>query len=723
VFSAPLRQNTIKTLIKTLSHSDSLSHLKGVGPKVLERLNKLGLNCIQDVLFYLPYRYEDRTQIVPIGALRQGQSALFEGTIDYTNIAFTKKGRHRRMLLLHLSDGTGSIILRFFYFNKQQQQALVAGVKLRCFGDVRFGAASLEIVHPEYSQLNQSKVTPVEEVLTPVYHTTEGVSQLLLRRLSEQCLQLLNSETLLPDYLSTKLFKQKEYYSLEDALHYVHRPPVGANISQLAEGRHGSQVRLIFEELLAQHLSLQILRLNNQKNMAEKLKSENHLLYKFIQSLPFELTRAQHRVNQSILKDLESGIPMMRLVQGDVGSGKTVVAALACLKAVESNMQAAIMAPTEILAEQHYANFRNWFEPLGLSVVWLSGQVKGKKRAQVLQRIKNDDAQIIVGTHALFQEEVEYNRLALAITDEQHRFGVQQRMALAKKAVTSKNRIKKQADRPALAHQLIMTATPIPRSLAMTAYADLDYSVIDELPPGRKPVTTVVIPEQRRDEILSRIEKACAQGKQAYWVCTLVEESESLQCQAAEDTAQKLKQLLVDIKVGLIHGRLKSVEKESLMAAFKAGDIQLLVATTVIEVGVDVPNASLMIIENAERLGLSQLHQLRGRVGRGKESSHCVLMFKSPLSDHAKERLAIMRKTNSGFEIARKDLQLRGPGEVLGTRQTGLVQLKIADIVRDEYLLDDVKLAARQMLEESPEEVQALINRWVGSAQQYVKVG
>lgn len=696
----------------SITHSDSLIQLKGVGPKVLERLNKLGLKCIQDVLFHLPYRYEDRTHIVPVGSLRQGQSSLFEGTIDYVETAFTRKGKRRRMLLVHLSDGTGSILLRYFYFNKQQQQALVAGVRLRCFGDVRFGSSSLEIVHPEYSIINQTVVTPVEEVLTPVYHTTDGVSQTLLRRISGQCLELLN-DNLLPDYLSSNLFHQNEYYSLSDALRYVHRPPVGADINLLFEAQHASQIRLIFEELLAQHLSLQTLRARNRKHSAEKLSSDNHLLYQFIKSLPFELTKAQQKVNQSILQDLESGVPMMRLVQGDVGSGKTVVAALACLKAVEANMQAAIMAPTEILAEQHFENFSRWFDPLGIKVVWLSGQIKGKKRSEVLEQIKTDDAQIIVGTHALFQSDVEYFNLALAITDEQHRFGVQQRMTLAKKS----------PGECSLAHQLIMTATPIPRSLAMTAYADLDYSVIDELPPGRKPVTTVVIPEERRDEILMRIDKACAEGKQAYWVCTLVEESDSLQCQAAEDTAENLQKLLPGINVGLIHGRLKSDEKEALMNKFKAGKIQLLVATTVIEVGVDVPNASLMIIENAERLGLSQLHQLRGRVGRGEEASHCVLMFKSPLSDHAKERLAIMRKTNSGFDIARKDLQLRGPGEVLGTRQTGLIQLRIADIVRDEYLLEEVKCVAEKIIKESPEQVSELINRWIGQAQQYVNVG
>ena len=700
-------------------HDDGLLQLKGVGPKLVEKLSKIGLQTIQDVLFHLPFRYEDRTRIVPIGSLHQGQSALIEGEIDYADISFTRSGKRRRVLLVHLTDGTGSVLLRFFYFNKQQQEALSAGAKLRCFGDVRLGKSCLEIVHPEYTQVSEQSPPIQDDSLTPVYRTTDGVSQILLRRLSSQCLALLDSTSLLPDYLLQNFFSQDANYSLADAIRYVHRPPANANLNELLNAEHASQTRLIFEELLAHHLSLQTTRAKNRRHPAAKLESENHLLYRFIKSLPFELTKAQQKVNQEILQDLESGVPMMRLVQGDVGSGKTVVAALACLKAIESGKQAAIMAPTEILAEQHLQNFTKWFDEFDIKVVWLSGQLKGKKRQIVLQQLKSGEAQVAVGTHALFQDEVEFKQLALAVTDEQHRFGVQQRMALAHKAHNKNSKEKNHC----LAHQLIMTATPIPRSLAMTAYADLDYSVIDELPPGRKAITTVVIPEERREEILHRIYKSCTEGKQAYWVCTLVEESESLQCQAAEDTAEILQEMLSGIAVGLIHGRMKSQEKEQIMQRFKAGEIQLLVATTVIEVGVDVPNASLMIIENAERLGLSQLHQLRGRVGRGKEASHCVLMFKSPLSENGKQRLAIMRKTNSGFEIARKDLQLRGPGEVLGTRQTGLVQFKIADIVRDEYLLDEVKEVAGRLLKDQPKSVDKLIQRWIGRAQQFVNIG
>lgn len=700
----------------TPSYTDDLTCLKGVGPKMLERLEKLGLHTIQDVLFHLPYRYEDRSHVVPIGALRHGQSSLVEATIDFADTGFTRSGKRRRMLLLHVSDGTGSLILRFFYFNKQQQAKLQPGVKLRLFADVRFGSSSLEMVHPEYTVIDDSS-KPVEESLTPVYHTTEGVSQLLLRRLSDQCLHVLEQDEQLVDYIADYLPVRAGSFSLVNALRYVHRPPVDADLNQLFEGRHAAQARLIIEELLAQHLSLQSIREKNQKLHAAKLQSDNHLIYRFIKSLPFSLTEAQQKVNQAILEDLESGVPMMRLVQGDVGSGKTVVAAIACLKAAESSKQAAMMAPTEILAEQHFENLSKWFSGLDVKVGWLSGQLKGKKRKQVLEQIASGELDVIVGTHALFQKDVEFHNLVLAITDEQHRFGVQQRMELARKAGSSTD------DAMQLSHQLIMTATPIPRSLAMTAYADLDYSVIDELPPGRKPITTVVIPEERRDEILQRIYKACHQGKQAYWVCTLVEESESLQCQAAEETASQLSELLSDIKVALVHGRMKADEKDRIMQQFKSGETQLLVATTVIEVGVDVPNASLMIIENAERLGLSQLHQLRGRVGRGEEASHCVLMFKGPLGGIAKERLAIMRKTNCGFEIARKDLQLRGPGEVLGTRQTGMIQLKVADIVRDEYLLDDVKQIAQRILADSPEDAGKLVTRWLGHAQQYVKIG
>ena len=687
--------------------------LKGVGPRMAENLARLGIESVQDILFHLPFRYEDRTRVVPIGALRAGRSAVIEGDIDYAEVAFSRRGKSRRMLLCHLSDGTGSLLLRFFYFNKQQQQKLVAGTRLRCFGDVRFGASSLEIIHPEYTVLDRHHDDPLEQALTPVYPATEGVHQTLLRKLSDQALVQLNDHDILQEYLPPRVCEDYDMPSLQQALQYVHRPPPNASVEQLLEGRHPCQQRLAFEELLSHHLSLQAIREKARRHRAFALDGDNHLLYTFIQSLPFKLTDAQHRVNQTILQDLETAVPMMRLVQGDVGSGKTVVAALAALKAIEAGYQSAIMAPTEILAEQHYVNFKNWFEPLGLKVAWLSGKLKGKKREQVLASLAGGDIALVVGTHALFQEEVAFDRLALIVIDEQHRFGVHQRLALRDKGLKTGR----------MPHQLIMTATPIPRSLAMTAYADLDYSVIDELPPGRTPVKTAVIAGDRRDEVIQRVQNACAAGRQVYWVCTLIEESEALQCQAAEDTASLLKALLPELRVGLVHGRMKPADKQQVMDAFKQASIDLLVATTVIEVGVDVPNATLMIIENAERLGLAQLHQLRGRVGRGAQASHCLLMYKKPLSQQARHRLSVMRETSSGFVIAQKDLELRGPGEVLGTRQTGLMQFRIADIVRDEALLDDVKRVAEDMHSHYPQVIQPLLQRWLGQVQQYASVG
>jgi len=700
--------------LATVRHKNlPVTDLKGVGPRVAEHLKKININNVEDVLFHLPYRYEDRSRVVSIGALRPGQASVIEGVIDHAEVAFTRRGKSRRMLLCHISDGTGSILLRFFHFNKIQQNKLIKGCRLRCFGEARFGASSLEIIHPEYEQLISDEPIKTQDYLTPVYPTTEGVHQALLRRISDQVLNLINNENILQELIPDDLSKSFNLYSLKKALNYVHRPPTNADLGLLSDGLHASQQRLAFEELLAQHLSLQKVRQQTRRYESYPLQSKVDLIEKFVVALPFEMTAAQSRVNNIILQDMSKNHPMMRLVQGDVGSGKTVVAAMACIKSIESGYQAAMMAPTEILAEQHYQNFKNWLQPLGIEVAWLSGKLKGKKREQMLELIVSGKAAMIVGTHALFQKEVKFENLALVVVDEQHRFGVHQRLALREKG-EAEGRIP---------HQLIMTATPIPRSLAMTAYADLDYSVIDELPPGRTPVKTVVIPEDRRDEVIDRVKSACSQGKQSYWVCTLVEESEFLQCQAAEDTVIQLQQYLPDLKIGLVHGRMKPDEKEQVMQQFKQGEISLLVATTVIEVGVDVPNASLMIIENAERLGLSQLHQLRGRVGRGSEASHCVLMFKKPLSEHAKSRLSVMRETSSGFDIAKKDLELRGPGEVLGTRQTGLIQLRIADIVRDEPMLDNIKKMAQIISEKYEGNIDQIIDRWLGQSQQYGNVG
>lgn len=690
--------------------SQPITLLRGVGPRAAERLANLSIETVQDLLFHLPSRYQDRTRVVPMGSLRPGDEAVVEGSVDLAEIKFGRK----RMLLVRISDGTGALTLRFFHFNANQQAGFTRGVRLRCYGEVRPGATTLEMVHPEYRRVDADAVDTVEEHLTPIYPTTEGLHQLSLRPLTQQALERLAEagDAGLRDWLPPALLKQFKLPSLAAAIRYVHRPPPDASVAELEAGRHPAQQRLVFEELLAHHLSLRQLRYTAKAQLAPVLQGNGKLRARFLAALPFSLTGAQRRVVKEISADLDRDHPMLRLVQGDVGSGKTVVAALAALQAVEAGAQVAIMAPTELLAEQHYRNFHAWMTPLGVDVAWLSGKIKGKARSATLDIISAGTAPIMVGTHALFQEDVQFAHLGLVIVDEQHRFGVHQRLALRDKG--------KQGDtRP---HQLTMTATPIPRTLAMTLYADLDASIIDELPPGRTPVQTVVIPNNRRPEIVERVRQACAQGRQAYWVCTLIEESEALQCQAAEDTAVQLAEALPELRVSLVHGRMKSRDKEAVMASFKAGELNLLVATTVIEVGVDVPNASLMIVENAERLGLAQLHQLRGRVGRGAAQSSCVLMYRSPLSEQARARLGVLRDTTDGFEIARRDLELRGPGEVLGTRQTGLLSLRIADLLRDQDLLPSVEQAAGTLLESYPESTAPLIRRWLGDAGRYGEV-
>ena len=688
-----------------MSLSLPLTTLKGVGPRMAERLQKLGLSTVEDLLFHLPYKYQDRTRVVPIGALRPGEEVVVEGEIEACDIKFGK----RRSLLCRLSDGTGSIMLRLFHFSAAQKATLERGVRLRCFGEVRRGPAMLEMVHPEYRRIAEQGVETVEEHLTPVYPATEGVAQKKLRQLAEQAIALLRQGEL-QDYLPADLITQRGLPTLEQALLAVHQPPSDTPVFELTDDENPARQRLAFEELLAQHLSLRQLRQKAQQHAAPELRPEGVLRKKLIKALPFALTSAQQRVLKEIDMDLAVPHPMQRLVQGDVGSGKTVVAAAAAVHAIEAGYQVAVMAPTELLAEQHRRNFSAWLEPLGMKIAWLSGKSGVKQRRENLALLANGEASLAVGTHALFQEEVVFDRLGLVVVDEQHRFGVHQRLALREKG-SHKGRVP---------HQLIMTATPIPRTLAMTAYADLDSSVIDELPPGRTPVETVVISDERRDEVVARVHNACAsEHRQAYWVCTLIEESEALQCQAAEDTAALLAEALPDLRVGLVHGRLKPAEKEAQMARFKANELDLLVATTVIEVGVDVPNASLMIIENAERLGLAQLHQLRGRVGRGSVSSSCVLMYHKPLSQQGKARLAALRETNDGFEIARRDLELRGPGEVLGTRQSGMLRLRIADLERDKGLLPEVAQLAKVLLQQRPQNVAPLIKRWLGDAQRY----
>jgi len=694
-------------------HSISVDKLRGVGPQLSGKLQKLGLHSIQDLLFHLPLRYIDRTKITAIGGIQPLTEVVIEGEIKASDVVF---GR-RRSLVCRIQDHSGTITLRFFHFNQAQQQSLQAGTKLRCFGEVRRGKAGLEMYHPEYQHLNQAKPPALAETLTPIYPATEGVTQQRIRDLCAQALQRLDTHRL-EDLLYADLDSPRLSYSLVDAVRLLHNPPPGTALNLLAEGEHPAQQRLAAEELVAHHLSLLRLRQKIQQQGAPALAPNEPASQRFLEQLPFTLTAAQQRVATEISADISQSLPMLRLVQGDVGSGKTVVAALAAVQAIASGMQAALMAPTEILAEQHRVNFETWLKPLGIRIAWLTGKLKGKGREVQLAAIADGSAQIIIGTHALFQEGVEFHNLGLTIIDEQHRFGVHQRLALRKKGANLDADTEGLGSTP---HQLIMTATPIPRTLAMSAYADLDCSVIDELPPGRTPVETVVLNNLRRNDVIERVRASCTIGRQAYWVCTLIEESDVLEAQAAEATAQELQLMLSELSIGLIHGRLKPKEKVQIMQAFKDGEINLLVATTVIEVGVDVPNASLMIIENSERLGLSQLHQLRGRVGRGSESSHCVLLYQPPISGNSAARLKIMRETNDGFKIAEKDLEIRGPGEVLGTRQTGDMQFHIADLQRDAHMLPEVKTIALALLHQHPENVDPLIARWLGHSEEYAQ--
>lgn len=685
--------------------SQSITALKGVGPKLARKLERLGLFTVQDALFHLPFRYQDRTRILPLGGLQPGQFAVVKGIVEATDVAY----RGRRVLICRISDGTGFLTLRFFYFSNAQKDNLQHGRNVRCYGEVRAGRDGLEMIHPEYQFVDDNE-EEVESHLTPVYPTTEGLHQLSIRKLVLQAV-----ERFLPDideYLPESLLRNLGLPALQQALACVHRPEPAEDIAMLEAGAHPAQKRLAFEELLAHQLSLQRLREKQRRHSAPTMTGDAKLQTALLQTLPFALTSAQLRVTQEISQDLQQAHPMQRLVQGDVGSGKTIVAALAALQAVEAGYQVAIMAPTELLAEQHLNNFGQWLAPLHIAVAGLSGKLKNSARSKILHAMKTGSIKVIVGTHALFQEGVEFNNLGLIVVDEQHRFGVHQRLALKQKGVHSGG----------VPHQLIMTATPIPRTLAQTYYADLDVSTIDELPPGRTPVETVVVPDTRRAEVVQRVKAACGDGRQAYWVCPLIEESESLQLQTATQTETMLQEALPGIRVALVHGRMKPADKQQTMTRFKNGEIDLLVATTVIEVGVDVPNASLMIIENSERRGLSQLHQLRGRVGRGSTKSSCVLMYQAPLSNFAKQRLNAMRDTNDGFEIAQRDLELRGPGELLGTRQTGAPQFHIADIMRDRELLPVVRAAAKTMLAEHPVNVTQVIERWIGHKQHYADV-
>ena len=679
--------------------------LTGVGPRVAEKLAARGLLTLQDLWLHLPLRYEDRTQLTPIRSLQPGVAVQVEGRVEAVERSF----RFRPVLRVAIGDDShATLVLRFFHFRAAQVAQFAPGTLVRCYGTPKPGQQGLEIVHPSYRVLGDADSPVLGEALDPVYPAVEGLGPASMRKLITQALDRLPDEAAL-ELLPPDMLRGLRLPSLRQALLGMHRPARDADLAALAIGTHPAQRRLALEELLAHNLSLRRQRIALQRHRAPALSGPGGLVQQLQAALPFSLTGAQQRVFAQIRHDLAQSAPMLRLVQGDVGSGKTVVAAMAAMLAVEAGKQAALAAPTELLAEQHFANLRGWLEPLGIRVAWLAGKVTGKARAAVLSDVASGRAQLVVGTHALMQEAVVFHDLALAIVDEQHRFGVHQRLALRDKGASGES----------VPHQLIMTATPIPRTLAMAAYADLDVSAIDELPPGRTPVQTIALSGERRPELVERIRAACAEGRQAYWVCTLIDDSDEVVAQAAQGTYESLSAQLEALRVGLVHGRMKPAEKQQTMRAFKAGDIDLLVATTVIEVGVDVPNASLMIVENAERLGLAQLHQLRGRVGRGAAASNCVLLYQAPLSLMARQRLATMRETNDGFVIAEKDLELRGPGELLGTRQTGLAAFRVADLARDADLLPLVRELADRLLADAPAIADRIIARWVGGAARY----
>ena len=686
---------------------DDVSSLSGVGPKIREKLERLGITNQQHLLFHLPLRYEDRTRITPIGSLQRGTRALIQGEILICGVSF----RGRRILTLKVDDGTGVLTLRFFHFSAGQQKSLQKGNTIRAYGEARWVMGSVEMVHPEYQIINEQSPAPLDTHLSPVYPTTDGLHQIGIRKILQQVLDRLKKQPL-PETLPERWLDQHQFPSVSDSLLTLHGPESEQDVYLIQSTSHPAQTRFIIEELTAHRISLLKRRQLISRQKCPEVKLAPALQKQLLKQLSFQLTVAQNRVIGELMQDYVRKKPMMRLVQGDVGSGKTVVAACAVLPVIASGFQCALMAPTEILAEQHYANFMQWLEPLGVQVTLLMGTHKGKLRAQKQSSITDGQAQMVIGTHALFQQSVDFHSLGLIIIDEQHRFGVDQRQALQRKAAHG-----------LIPHQLIMTATPIPRTLAMSVYADLDYSQIDELPPGRTPVKTAIISESKRDELITKVRDSCAQGQQTYWVCTLIEESEVMQCEAAEITHDHLKNQLPDISIGLVHGRMKSAEKDQVIQAFKAGQIQILVATTVIEVGVDVPNASIMIIENPERLGLSQIHQLRGRVGRGNRESYCLLLVKNSMSNQVSQRLEIIRNNQDGFIIAEKDLEIRGAGEVLGTRQTGEASFRIVDLVRDKRWFQQAQILADLLMRpEYQVQCDQLLDNWIGKKSEYSDV-
>lgn len=679
----------------------AVHQLQGVGSASAALLEKLNIFTTDDLLFHLPRDYEDRSTIIPMNQLIVGRSYLLEGIVKGVDFP---PGKRKSMAVL-LQDDFAKVTLRFYHIYKALTDRAKIDQRLRIFGEVRVGARGLELYHPEIQLITEHTPLPKTE-LTAIYPATDGLTQPKLRQYVKQA--LIQHSDDLPELLPPQFTNG---YVLKQALEYIHQPPVNANMLQLAQGSHPAQQRLIFEELVAHQISLLSRRAYIQQIAAPAFSPSKNFAKQLLATLPFRMTSAQSRVCKEIVADLKQNKPMLRLIQGDVGAGKTLVAGVTACHALEEGWQVALMAPTEILAEQHYLNFKKWFEPLGLNVSWLSGKQKGKARASAEHLIKQGSANLVVGTHALFQENIEFAKLGLVIIDEQHRFGVDQRLALRNKGTHNTT-----------PHQLVMTATPIPRTLAMSAYGDLDTSVIDELPPGRTPIQTVTIPLERREEVLHRIASNCGEGKQAYWVCTLVEQSETLDAQAAEATYQEMTERFPHLNIGLVHGKMKAQDKQAVMQQFKENLLQLLIATTVIEVGVDVPNASIMVIENAERLGLSQLHQLRGRVGRGATASFCALLYKSPLSQNGQERLRILRESNDGFVIAEKDLEIRGPGELLGTKQTGDMGFRVAKLERDDHLLNQAHHVAQQILKDYPENAIALLKRWLPEAPRYAYV-
>jgi ATP-dependent DNA helicase RecG len=664
------------------------------------RLEKLGIRGNRDLALHLPLRYEDETRLTALKDARPGVPVLVEAEVVDSKVEY----RGRRTLVVKLTDGERELWLRFLNFYPSQAKQFQEGRRVRLFGEVRSGFFGDEMVHPKYRIV--AKDTPLSKSLTPVYPTTAGLSQAQLKAMIDRVLDTLALE----DTLDAKLLARLKLMAFREAVMFLHRPPPDVDAASLDERTHPAWRRLKFDELLAQQLAMRIAYRERRARIAPELPDTHRLTNALVKSLPFSLTRAQRQAHAAISRDLSQPHPMRRLLQGDVGSGKTLVAALAALQAIENGWQAALMAPTEILAEQHYLKLTHWLEPLGVKIAWLAGSLKAREKKKAIEAIVSGETQLAIGTHALFQEGVDFAKLGLAIVDEQHRFGVEQRLAL-----TGRNNA---ATEP---HQLMMSATPIPRTLSMSYYADLDVTVIDELPPGRTPIVTKLIAEERRDEVISRIRDSCAEGAQAYWVCPLIEESEALQLQTAIDTFATIKSTFPDLAVGLLHGRMKTAEKAQVMADFKARRIQLLVATTVIEVGVDVPNATLMVIEHAERMGLAQLHQLRGRVGRGSKQSLAILLYYQPLSEAARARLKVIYETNDGFEIARQDLVLRGPGEYLGSRQSGAPLLRFADIERDTDLIDSAQAVADELLKAKSPAVVKHLDRWLGSRQFFLR--